>query len=236
MREIVLDTETTGLSYINGDRLIEIGCVEIIDKKITGNIYHTYINPETEVSEEATSISGLTYEFLKKFKIFKDIYHEFLDFISDDRLVIHNAQFDIGFLNHELKLVNEEPILSERVIDTLAMAKEKYPGSPATLDALCRRFSIDSTTRAKHGALVDAKLLVAVYLYMSVELLQKDIFGIGQNMEEALEIQDTTAIRKIKKRTFRLNEFEAIAHEKLLKKIKNPIWEKIKESANLVDL
>ena len=140
MREISLDTETTGLSFTNGDRITEIGCVEIIDKKITGREFHLYINPERELSKQASEISGLTYAFLKDYRKFDEIADEFLDFIANARLVIHNAPFDVGFLNFELQLVGKNLIDPKNVVDTLVMAKEKFPGSPATLDALCRRF------------------------------------------------------------------------------------------------
>jgi DNA polymerase-3 subunit epsilon len=226
MREIVLDTETTGLSFVDGDRLVEIGCVEIVDKKITGKTLHIYINPQREMSEEAFKISGLTYDFLRNFKPFSENYGEFLDFILDSRLVIHNATFDIGFLNHELSLIEAPQIQSNVVIDTLQMAKEKFPGSPATLDALCRRFSIDLTSRYKHGALIDAELLANVYLHMSVEFLQKDIFDTKQNILEDTDFFGKHAIKNLKPRHFFPSDEERELHGNLLKKIKNPIWEK----------
>jgi DNA polymerase-3 subunit epsilon len=225
MREIVLDTETTGLSYVNGDRVIEIGCIEVVDKKITRNSYHVYINPEIEVSEAATQVTGLTYGFLKQYGTFKEIFVEFLDFIRDDRLVIHNASFDVGFLNHELSLIGVEPISNTRVIDTLAMTREKYPGSAATLDALCRKFSIDTTERSKHGALVDARLLAEVYLHLSVELLQRDIFeALGKGGSQ--EASDVVTAHRVEQRNFDLPETEVLAHNKLIEKIKDPIWNK----------
>jgi DNA polymerase-3 subunit epsilon len=225
MREIILDTETTGFLYSEGDRIIEIGCVEVIDKKITGNTYHTYINPGRKVSAAATEVSGLTYDFLKKFKPFKEIYQEFLDFVCNDRLVIHNAPFDMGFLNFELSLV-DVPVISCHVIDTLEMAKKKYPGSPATLDALCRKFSVNSTMRTKHGALIDAGLLAEVYLHMSVEMLQKDIFGTAQVVEDKDFTRDSS-INILEIRDFALSKTELDAHEKLLQKISDPIWNKL---------
>lgn len=224
MREIALDTETTGLSHALGDKITEIGCVEIIDKKITGNTFHVYINPEREVSQKAAEISGLTYDFLKKFKTFKDIHGDFRDFIRDDRLVIHNASFDIGFLNAEVKSIGFSDISRNNVIDTLVLAKQKYPGAQATLDALCRRFSIDNSSRTKHGALIDAKLLAEVYINMSVELFQKDIFS-TENAEEN-DIMDQIEDRLfIKSREFLLNEEEKQKHLEFLKKIKNPLWD-----------
>ncbi|MDR0942792.1 MAG: DNA polymerase III subunit epsilon [Holosporales bacterium] len=227
MRELALDTETTGLSFIDGDKIIEIGCVEIVDKKITGPTFHTYVNPQREVSSAAAEISGLTYSFLKQFKPFPEVCQEFLEFVADDKLVIHNAPFDIGFLNNELSLIGISPLQNNRVVDTLVMAKEKYPGSPSTLDALCRRFSINSTLRTKHGALIDAELLAAVYINMSVELLQKGLFDtardngfINNSADESMKI--------IEPRHFELDETELAARYELLKKIKNPIWDRIK--------
>ncbi|MDR3224277.1 MAG: DNA polymerase III subunit epsilon [Holosporales bacterium] len=224
MREIALDTETTGLSFSNGNRITEIGCVEIINKKITKNSYHVYINPETDISEEATEISGLTFDFLKSFNVFKDEYKGFLDFIGDSKLVIHNAAFDVGFLNHELSLVEAPRIQNDKIIDTLAMAREKYPGSPATLDALCRRFSVDTSKRTKHGALIDAELLAEVYICMSVELLQIGFFGV----ENSRAVSDAKSKKtNIKERVFTVSQEELDAHRKCIEKISNPLWERL---------
>ncbi len=228
MREISLDTETTGLSYTDGDRITEIGCVEIIDKIITGNTFHTYINPERELSPDAERITGLTYEKLKEFGKFADIYQDFLNFVKDDRLVIHNAKFDIGFLNYELGLVGATQFSMDNVIDTLDMARKKYPGSPATLDALCKKFTIDSSIRSKHGALIDADLLAQVYVIMSVERIQKNIFGSKLNDMELVP----TERAKINYALFDnrslsvISEVELARHAELISKIKNPIWYK----------
>lgn len=224
MREISLDTETTGLSFVNGDRIVEIGCIEIIDKEITGRNLHLYINPERELSAQAAEISGLTYDFLKNHKKFDEIADEFLDFIEDSRLVIHNAPFDIGFLNFELQLAAKQEIDYNNVVDTLVMAKEKFPGSPATLDALCRRFSVDSSARIKHGALIDAELLAKVYLYMSVEVIQKNIFGEMIN-KSTIPLENAPVQTQIyTPRSFPASENELIEHATFLQKIKNPIW------------
>ncbi|MDR1233794.1 MAG: DNA polymerase III subunit epsilon [Holosporales bacterium] len=223
MREVVLDTETTGLYFVDGDRVTEVGCVEIIDKKRTGVTYHTYVNPEREVSPRAEEISGLNYRFLKDHRVFRDIHQELLDFIQDDVLVIHNAPFDIGFLNNELSGVCAYIIDSSRVVDTLTIAREKYPGSPATLDALCRRFNIDSTSRVKHGALIDAALLAEVYIEMSVEVVQRSIFDVGSNspkQKKEIKRQPIT----ITERVFKPTEDELLAHNELLSTIKNPLW------------
>lgn len=225
MREISLDTETTGLSFANGDRIVEIGCVEIIDKEITGRELHLYVNPDRELSAQAAEISGLTYDFLKNYKKFNEIADEFLDFIGNSRLVIHNAPFDLGFLNFELQLA-EKPILhSHNVVDTLVMAKEKFPGSPATLDALCRRFSVDVSARSKHGALIDAELLAKVYLHMSVAIVQKSILGtMSDNSALALEETVGQCQQIYEPRNFFPSEEELTAHANFLQKLKNPIW------------
>lgn len=227
MREISLDTETTGLSFINGDKLTEIGAVEIIDKKITGKTFHLYINPERELSDSAFQISGLTYDFLKQYKTFKDCYQEFLDFIQNDRLVIHNAPFDIGFLNYELEQANASKLNPDNVVDTLIIAKEKFPGSPSTLDALCRRFSVDASGRTKHGALIDAELLAEVYLHMSVEFFQKDLFG---SQDRSVFSNEATNIKlNIEPRNFTIPASEKEEHNEFLKKLKNPIWYKLQQ-------
>ncbi len=225
MREISLDTETTGLSFASGDRIVEIGCVEIIDKEITGRDLHLYVNPGRALSEQAAEISGLTYDFLKNYKKFNEIADEFLNFIGDSRLVIHNAQFDVGFLNFELLLAGKHPLNSDNVVDTLVMAKEKFPGSPATLDALCRRFSVDLSARSKHGALIDAELLAKVYLQMSVATVQKSILGImSDNLTVALEDTASQYQQTYEPRNFLPSEEELAAHANFLQKIKNPIW------------
>jgi DNA polymerase-3 subunit epsilon len=225
MREIALDTETTGLSVSDGDRITEIGCVEIVDKEITGKTYHTYVNPGRELTASATDVSGLTYEFLRQFRSFKEVCSEFRDFVGNDRLVIHNASFDMMFLNNELAMIDAALLDEINVVDTLAMAKEKYPGTPATLDALCRKFSVDTKMRTKHGALIDARLLAEVYLQMSVELLQKDIFGLYINDKRQEENRKPT-VERIEERTYTLSASEVENHRRLLAKIKNPIWEK----------
>ena len=164
MREIVLDTETTGLSPARGDRIVEIGCVELLHHLPTGKTYHTYINPQRDMPEEAFNIHGLSGEFLSDKPVFGDIADDFLDFIADATLVIHNASFDMGFLNWELKALNRPAIEDARVLDTLAMARKKFAGASSSLDALCRRFRIDNSNRVKHGALLDSELLAEVYL------------------------------------------------------------------------
>jgi DNA polymerase III subunit epsilon len=163
MREIVLDTETTGLDPIKGDRLVEIGAVEIVNQIATGAVYHVLINPEREVPEEAFRVHGHSTEFLRDKPIFSAVVEEFLSFIGEDRLVIHNAEFDMRFINSELAATGRPQLAAERVIDTLALARRRHPGAPNNLDALCDRYRIDRSRRIKHGALLDAEILVEVY-------------------------------------------------------------------------
>ncbi len=164
MREIVLDTETTGLDPAKGDRVVEIGAVELINHLATGKTFHVYINPERNVPPEAEAVHGLSTVFLKDKKVFAAIADEFLAFIGSDMLVIHNASFDTAFLNAELNYLGRPPILPERVLDTLQVARRKHPMGPNSLDALCKRYGVDNSKRTKHGALLDSELLAEVYL------------------------------------------------------------------------
>lgn len=163
MREIVLDTETTGLDPFKGDRLVEIGCVEMVNRFLTGRVFHRYLNPERPMSPDAFAIHGLSDAFLSDKPVFRDVAQEFLDFIGDSALVIHNAAFDIGFLNYELKRLGHPPIGQTRVIDTLMLARRRHPGQQNSLDALCQRYGIDNSRRTKHGALLDSEILAEVY-------------------------------------------------------------------------
>lgn len=164
MREIVLDTETTGFDPLTGDRIVEIGCVELINHVATGETFHVYINPQRAMPEDAFKIHGLGDDFLRDKPKFVDIGQKFIDFIGDARLVIHNAEFDMKFLNAELGWIKLPLLPMERAIDTLAMARKKYPGAQNSLDALCRRFAIDNSSRTLHGALLDSEILAEVYL------------------------------------------------------------------------
>lgn len=166
MREIVLDTETTGFDPITGDRIVEIGCVELVNHLPTGAVYHQYINPERNMPEEAFKVHGLSNEFLADKPVFAEIVADFRKFIGDDVLVIHNAEFDMKFINAEFARLGFPALPMSRSIDTVAMARKKFPGSPANLDALCRRFEIDNTNRTLHGALLDSELLAEVYLQL----------------------------------------------------------------------
>ncbi len=163
MKEVVLDTETTGLSVKEGHRIVEIGCIELDDLIPTKNKFHCYLNPERKVSEKALEVHGYTDEFLSSKKKFVEVVNEFLDFIKDKRLIIHNAEFDLQHLNHELKLVNK-PSIKNQIIDTLSLARDKYPGSQISLDALCKRYRIDNSNRTNHTALIDCDLLSKVYI------------------------------------------------------------------------
>jgi len=179
MREIVLDTETTGFEPGEGDRLVEIGGVELMGHVPTGRTYHQYINPQRSMPKEAFEVHGLGDEFLADKPLFKDIAQEFLDFIGDATLVIHNAAFDMKFLNAELGWINKPLIPMDQALDTLAIARKKFPGSPASLDALCRRFGIDNSSRTLHGALLDSEILAEVYLEL-IGGRQPD-FALGQS-------------------------------------------------------
>jgi DNA polymerase-3 subunit epsilon len=164
MREIVFDTETTGLDPLEGHRVVEIGCVELVNHLPTGNDRQWYINPERDMPEEAYQVHGLSEEFLKEFPVFADVVTEFLEYIGDARLVAHNALFDLKFINAELVAVGEPKLGQDRMIDTIQLARQKLPGAQYSLDALCRRFNVDLDKREKHGALLDSELLAEVYL------------------------------------------------------------------------
>src|SRR6202048_3945176 len=164
MREIVLDTETTGLDPLRGDRLVEIGCVEIFNRMPTGQTFHRHLNPERDIPAEAYAVHGLSREFLADKRLFAEVVEEFLEFIGDAPLVIHNASFDISFINAELDRVKQQAIARERLVDTLLLARRKHPGVSNRLDDLCSRYAIDNSRRTKHGAWLDAELLAEVYI------------------------------------------------------------------------
>ena len=164
MKEVILDTETTGLSAREGHRIVEIGCIEINDLIPTQNKFHCYLNPERKVSEKALEVHGYSDKFLSTQKKFSEVVDEFLNFIENKRLVIHNAEFDLSHLNNELALLGKKKLSSENVIDTLALARDKFPGSPISLDALCKRYRVDNSERTQHTALIDCDLLAKVYI------------------------------------------------------------------------
>ena len=164
MLEVILDTETTGLSTKENHRIIEIGCIELKDQIATKNIFHTYLNPQRKISEDAKKVHGYTDKFLSDKKPFSKIADDFIDFIRDKKIIIHNADFDLSFLNYELKLINKKEIDKRNVIDTLEIARQKYPGGQNSLDALCKRFNINNSKREKHTALIDCELLKEIYI------------------------------------------------------------------------
>ena len=225
LREIVFDTETTGLSPEEGDKLVEIGAVELINHMPTGRTYHQYINPGRDVPEEVVKVHGLTEEFLKNYPKLSEVAQDFINFVGDDGiLVAHNASFDIHFINHEFKHLGFKTYPWERVVDTLEIARNKFPGARNNLDALCRRFNIDNSARTKHGALLDAELLSEVYL----ELLGGAEPTMSLTAED--EIKSHPELKTENKiyhepRSFSLSDEELRAHENFLKeKLTDAVW------------
>ena len=225
MRRIALDTETTGLNPKDGHRIVEIGCIELDGNIPTGNEWHSYVNPDRAMPEAAFAVHGLSEEFLQKEPKFKDIAEDFLSFIKGGELVIHNAKFDIGFLNSELKMANMPLIEIQKTIDTVHLAREKIPGAAASLDALCKRFEIDLSLREKHGALLDAKLLAEVYLQLtggrqsslSLEQEHSDKSKKVINKEEP-KLDNLTFIEAT------LTEEEKEEHTEMINKINSSLW------------
>ena len=225
MREIVLDTETTGLDPDAGHRVVEIGCLELVNRVPSGRSFQIYLNPERDVPAGAYEIHGLSTDFLAKHPVFADACESFLEFIADSPLVIHNAAFDLKFVNAELRRSGRETIAAARAVDTIELARRRFPGSPASLDALCRRFGIDNSMREKHGALLDAELLAEVYLELTGG--RQASFGLasaaGAADAPSLTVLETPATRRAPRRHAPTAE-ELAAHEVLLTKIKEPIW------------
>ena len=233
MREIVLDTETTGLDPQDGHRIVEIGAVELYNHVPTGNVYHQYINPLISMPDQAFAIHGLSDEFLSDKPKFSEIAKEFLGFIGSAKLVIHNAAFDIKFINAELKSIDEEEITFDRATDTLAIARKKFPGSPASLDSLCRRFKIDNSARAVHGALLDSQILAEVYLEL-VGGKQPDfalnIANVSNENNNSIFNEKRAQVRKEKLRS-RITTEEKANHENFIKELGNSsMWSKILKS------
>ncbi|MBM3646200.1 MAG: DNA polymerase III subunit epsilon [Alphaproteobacteria bacterium] len=220
MREIVLDTETTGLDPLAGHRVVELGCLELANTVATGKTFHAYFNPERPMPADAQEIHGLTDEFLADQPLFADKVEEFLAFIGDAQLVIHNAQFDIGFLNAELERVGR-PKLGNAYVDTVSIARRKFPGQRASLDALCERFSIDNSGRTKHGALLDSELLAEVYLELSGGR-QRDL-GLAARL--AGQVAGAAAGGPARPpRSHAPTAAELAAHAEFLKQISDPLW------------
>jgi len=221
MREIVLDTETTGLRPGSGDKIVEIGCVELINKVCTGEVFHYYINPARDVPEEARAIHGLSEEFLSDKPMFSEIADIFLEFLGESHLIIHNAEFDINFLNAELELAGRSLIPMSRTTDTVQLARKMFPGSPASLDALCKKFKIDCSNRKLHGALLDSQLLAEVY---------QELMG-GRQGGLTLEVAQTpvhrvgASLKKIRTpRVFSPSAEELSEHSAFVNRLKNALW------------
>jgi DNA polymerase-3 subunit epsilon len=218
MREIVLDTETTGLSPNRGDRIVDVACIELINK-VPQRQFQRFINPEREVPAEAFNVHNLSTEFLKDFPVFDSIADEFLTFIEDSPLIIHNADFDMGFLNAELIRSGKPALGSDRALCTMQLARRRFPGQPASLDALCRRFGVDNSHRVKHGALVDCELLAEVYLELSGGR-QAGLALATVSVETSVTIARTAR----PPRAHAASEAELAAHATLLGRLKNPLW------------
>ena len=214
MKEIILDTETTGLSVRDGHRIVEIGCIEIDDLIPTQNKFHCYLNPERKVSEKALEVHGYTDEFLSTKKKFSDIVDEFLNFIENKRLVIHNAEFDLSHLNNELALLGKKKLNSENIVDTLALARDKFPGSPVSLDALCKKYRIDNSNRIQHTALIDCDLLAKVYINL---LDQKEPTLSFKNEENVETIINSNNRNQYYKKIIKPTEEELKLHKDYLK-------------------
>ncbi len=221
IREIVLDTETTGLDPWSGDRVVEIACVELIDHLPSGNTYHQFVNPERSMPAEAEAIHGLGDAFLADQPVFAAVVDAFVDFVGEAKLVIHNAPFDMKFLDHELKLLGREPWGMAKAIDTLEMARRRFPGAPASLDALCRRFEVDASARVKHGALIDCELLAEVYLHLIGGRQPGLEFGIGTRRRAAAAVRRREARPP---RPHQASQGELAAHADFVAELTDPIW------------
>lgn len=231
MRELCLDIETTGLDPRTGDKIVEIAVVELVNKVKTGNFFHSYVNPRREVPQEAFKIHGLSTEFLKDKPIFDHVVPKFLDFIKDTKIIIHNAAFDTKFINHELRILGLPTLNMDHVIDSLAIARNKFPGSPASLDALCKRFNIDLSRRTKHGALLDTELLCDVYVELmggaqsglSFESNTKKSENISVKNEEKISVPQSR--KTLPKRDFSVSPEDLEQHREFIKKnFKTNLW------------
>ena len=224
MREIVLDTETTGLDPARGDRIVEIGCVELVNHIPTGNTFQRYVNPERDVPDAAVAVHGLSRDFLAQHPVFAGIAEDFVDFIADSPLIIHNAAFDLGFVNAEFVRIAREPVPASRALDTVQLARRKIPpGSSASLDALCARFGIDTSMRALHGALKDALLLAEVYLELIGGRQPGLVFAQAAASGRMTPARGgAPAVRA--PRPHAPSDSEAAAHAAFVAKLKNPLW------------
>lgn len=222
MREIVFDTETTGLNPASGDRIVEIGCVELINRVETGRHYHCYFNPERAMPAEAQAVHGLTDIFLSAKPLFADTVHELLDFIADSPLVAHNAPFDFGFLNAELERCSRVAICRTRMVDTVQLARTRHPGAKHSLDALCTRYGIDRSHRVLHGALLDAQLLAQLY----VEMTGGRQIGLGLAEDRAEPAAPLVLVRSVARaaRSFAPSEAERERHRAFIARLADPLW------------
>lgn len=228
MREIVMDTETTGFDPKTGDRMVEIGCVELMNHMPTGRTYHQYINPKRDMPEGAFKVHGLSEAFLRDYPVFEEVADAFLDFIGDAKLVIHNANFDVPFLNAELGWCNRPQILMDQAIDTLIIARKKYPGAGNSLDALCRRFGIDNSHRDLHGALLDSEILAEVYLELIGGRQPGLVLGGIRSTDDTTEVQNDWRPRpRATPLPSRLTEAEASAHRDFIEELgENALWKR----------
>jgi len=215
VKEVVLDTETTGLSVREGHRIVEIGCIELDNLIPTKNKFHCYLNPERKVSEKALEVHGYTDEFLSTQKKFSDVVEDFLNFIENKKLIIHNAEFDLSHLNNELALLGKEKLDNKNVVDTLVLARDKFPGSPTSLDALCKRYRVDNSKRTQHTALIDCDLLAKVYINL---LGQKEPTLNFKNEDNEKTIIDSNDINQYYKKIIKPTEKEAKLHKEYLNK------------------
>ena len=213
MKEVILDTETTGLSVKDGHRIVEIGCLELDNLVPTKNNFHCYLNPERKVSEKALAVHGYTDEFLANKKKFKETADEFLDFIKNKRLIIHNAEFDLSHLNNELKIIGKESLKND-VVDTLVLARDKFPGSSISLDALCKRYRIDNSRRTKHTALIDCELLSKVYINL-IDQKEPSLNFSEVNFEDKQKLKNENILYF--KKIIKPNENEKLKHDQYLK-------------------
>lgn len=225
-RQIVLDTETTGMDPTTGDRIVEIGCVEMVDRMLTGNHFHVYINPERDMPVEAFNVHGLSEEFLSDKPVFANVAQDFLSYIDGGELIIHNATFDMKFLDYELELLGLKSLTSQcSVIDSLKVARDMYPGQRNSLDALCKRLGIDNSKRTLHGALLDSEILAQVYLAMTGgqdslfggDVVEENVIEVSQELLEAVETQDVSSD---KTRVIHANAEELSAHDAFIAKFK----------------
>ena len=230
MREIVFDTETTGLDPKTGDRMVEIGCIEMVNLVPTGESYHAYFNPERDMPAGAEAVHGLSAAFLADKPLFRDLADELLDFIGDAPLVAHNAGFDFGFLNAELTLIEREPVCMTRMVDTVAIARKRHPGAKLSLDALCSRYGIDRSHRVKHGALLDAELLAQVYVELKggrqigLELAAEVAAAETAQARTQVAVRQAPAGLRREPRPHAASEAELARHREFMAGIDNPLW------------